>query len=123
MQIQWLRFVIVGAFNTGFSYTIYAVFIFFGANYAFANFVALALGILVGFHTTGRLVFENTDNKRFYRFVLVWGVIYLITTLTIGRLIFIGFNEYEAGLIALPLSVILSYLFQKYFVFRKSKHD
>ena len=123
MQKQWFRFVIVGAFNTGFSYTVYAVFIFFGANYAFANFMGLALGILVGFRTTGRLVFDNTDNKRFYRFVLVWGVIYLITTLTIGRLISTGFNEYEAGLIVLPLSVMLSYFLQKNFVFRKSKHD
>jgi putative flippase GtrA len=123
IQKQWLRFIIVGAFNTGFSYAVYAVFIFFGANYALANFMGLALGIVVGFNTTGRLVFKNTDNKRFYRFIIVWGVIYLVSTYAIGWFVSIGLNEYAAGLVTLPLSAVMSFVLQKYFVFRRSEID
>ena len=118
-----VRFLVVGMFNTAFSYAIYAGFLFIGFGYQLANLMALVMGILFSFKTQGHLVFKNTDNRFFGRFLVSWVLIYLCTIALIGRIIALGFNPYWAGALALPFSVALSYLTQKYFVFRTSGKD
>lgn len=119
-QRQVLRFIFVGTVNTLFSYLIYAGLLFIGLNYSLANLLALVIGILFSFKTQGHFVFLNPDNRLLGRFILSWGLIYLCTIIFIGRIIAIGLDAYSAGAFALPLNVILSFLIQKYFVFRKS---
>ena len=119
-KCQVLHFLIIGIVNTSFSYGIYAGLLFVGVSYALANLVALVTGILFSFKTQGRLVFGNPDNRLLGRFILSWGLIYICTIIFIGRIIALGLDAYSAGALALPLSVLLSYLTQKYFVFRKS---
>lgn len=116
-QCQLLRFLLVGSFNTAFSYGVYAVMLFVGLNFAAANFVALVLGILVSFKTQGSLVFRNNNNRLLGRFVVGWAVIYLASIALIGQIIAIGLNAYIAGALALPFTTMLSYFLQKYFVF------
>ena len=113
-----IRFLIVGTLNTGFSYVIYAGILYIGWSYQLANLIALVLGILFSFKTQGRLVFKNTDNRLFGRFLISWVLIYLGTITLIGRIIALGFDAYTAGALALPFSIALSYLMQKYYVFR-----
>lgn len=118
-----IRFLIVGTLNTGFSYVIYAACLYVGLSYQLANLIALVIGILFSFKTQGHLVFKNTDNRLFGRFLLSWVLIYLCTIALIGRIIALGFDAYSAGALALPFSVALSYLTQRYFVFRPSEKD
>ena len=115
-----IRFILVGILNTSFSYLIYASMLFVGLGYQIANFIALVIGILFSFKTQGHLVFNNPDNRLLGRFVLSWVLIYVCVIVLIGRIIAIGFDAYSAGALALPFSVTLSYLAQKYFVFRQS---
>jgi len=122
-SIRLLRFVLVGVLNTGFSYLIYAVLLYTGLGYQLANFLALAVGILFSFKTQGHLVFDSHDNRLLGRFVLSWALIYLGTITVIGWIMAAGFDAYAAGALALPFSVSLSYLTQKYFVFRQSTID
>jgi len=117
---QAIRFVLVGVLNTTFSYLIYAALLFFGLGYQLANLLAVIVGILFSFKTQGRLVFHNNDNRLLGRFVLCWALIYICVIFLIGRIIALGFDAYLAGALALPFSVALSYLGQKYFVFRQS---
>ena len=122
--IQGIRFVLVGVLNTAFSYMIYAAFLYFGLGYQLANFLALVVGILFSFKMQGHFVFDNPDTRLLGRFVLSWAVIYLCTITVIGQIIALGFSPYSAGALSLPFSVALSYLTQKYFVFRhKPKID
>lgn len=114
---QILRFMVVGVLNTAFSYGVYASLLFLGVGYAIANLVALVLGILFSFKTQGSWVFQTPDNRRIWRFILGWSVIYLASIALIGQFIAVGFNAYMAGILALPFSTVLSYLLQKYFVF------
>lgn len=113
-----VRFLAVGTLNTAFSYAIYAGFLYLGLGYQLANLIALVLGILFSFKTQGQLVFKNTDNRLFGRFLLSWVLVYLGTITLIGRIIALGFDAYTAGALALPFSIALSYLMQKYYVFR-----
>ena len=120
-QWQFVRFVVVGVANTAFSYGTYVLFVHLGFNYAIANLISLVLGIPVSFITQGRVVFKDTDNRRLVRFILVWAVIYGVNIFVIGLLISIGFNAYASGAIALPVNVAISFVAQKFFVFRRSR--
>ena len=115
-----VRFVVIGVFNTGFSYLIYAGFLFVGFTYQLGNLFALVLGILISFKTQGHFVFNNTNNRLLGRFVLSWAFIYVCIVALIGQIISLGLDAYTAGALSLPVSVGLSYLTQKYYVFRRT---
>lgn len=118
---QFLRFLVVGAINTGFSYGIYAVLLYLGVAYTLANLAAMVLGILFSFKTQGTLVFRNMNNRLLCRFVLGWAVIYLANITAIGAMVDMGLDAYIAGALALPFSTLLGYVIQRYFVFRCSR--
>ena len=115
---QMLRFILVGVLNTGFSYSIYALCVYLGLRYQVANLVSLVIGILFSFKTQGLLVFGNSSNRLLGRFIISWTVIYLCVIGLIGRLLALGIDPYTAGALSLPVSVALSYVGQKFFVFR-----
>lgn len=115
---QLVRFIVVGILNTSVSYALYSGFLFAGFGFRLANFLSLILGIVLSFKTQGHLVFNNTRNHLFGRFLLCWGIIYLCVIACIGRMMALGLNAYTAGALTLPISVALSYLTQKYIVFR-----
>lgn len=115
-----VRFVLVGILNTSVSYLIYALLLSVGVSYQMANLIALVIGILFSFKTQGHLVFNNRNNRLLGRFILSWVFIYLCVIFLIGRIIDFGLDAYTAGALALPFSAVLSYVIQKYFVFKGS---
>lgn len=117
LNLQLVRFLLVGILNTGFSYGVYAILLYFGLSYVVANFFALILGIFFSFRTQGLLVFRNRDDSLFFRFAACWGLIFLVNIGLIYILINVGLNAYIAGAVALPPITILSYLIQKFLVF------
>jgi putative flippase GtrA len=116
-----LRFLVVGIFNTSFSYGIYAILLYAGLQYNLANLGALIMGILFSFKTQGKYVFRNTNNKLFFRFVISWAVIYLFNICIIGGFIKLGFNAYISGAIALFPVTVFSYIALKTFVYGDKK--
>lgn len=117
---QVVRFVLVGVLNTAFSYLVYAALLYLGLNFATANFGACALGILFSFRTQGVLVFRNPAAHLLLRYALFWLVIYLCNIGLIQLFVLLGLNAYVAGALALPPIVAMSFILQKYFVFRQS---
>ncbi len=114
---QFLRFVLVGILNTGFSYALYAIFLWLGLNYALANGLAFAISLLFSFKTQGALVFRNSNPRLLLRFVLAWIAIYLFNVTLIGALMDLGMSSYLSGAIALLPVTLLSYLVQRFAVF------
>lgn len=115
---QFVRFLLVGGLNTAFSYAVYAGLLYMGLPYAAANFGALVLGVIFSFRTQGWLVFGNRDGRLIFRFAACWGVIFLVGIALIGLLIRLGLNAYWAGALALAPVTVLSYLLQRFLVFR-----
>lgn len=113
-----IRYGVVGAFNTAFSYGVYALFVWLGAPYPLASFIALVLGICLGFFTHGKLVFRSQLRGRFGRYVALWGVLYLCNIGLIAAILMLGTDPYTAGLGALPPTVLLSFWLQRTIVFR-----
>ena len=118
---RFVRFLLVGTVNTFFSYAVYAVMLYLGLSYVYANFIALIAGIFFSFVTQGTFVFGSRERRLFWRFVLCWAVIYVANIFLIKTLLGMGMNAYVAGAVALPPIVLLSYYAQKLFVFRLPK--
>ena len=116
---QIVRFLAVGVLNTGFSYGVYALFVWAGLSYVLANLLSLMAGILFSFHTQGRFVFGNADVRLFGKYVFVWLLIFLVNIGCIRAAMGFGANAYVAGALALLPTVALSYLLQKFVVFKR----
>jgi putative flippase GtrA len=121
LNFQFVRFLLVGTLNTGFSYAVYAALLYLGLGYVQANLAAALLGILFSFRTQGRLVFGNNDGRLIFRFAALWGGIFLLNILLISLLIRAGLNAYWAGALAMAPITLLSYLVQKFLVFGASQ--
>ena len=119
LKHDFIRFILVGILNTIFGYSIYALFVFIGFNFVVASFFATILGILFNFQTIGRLVFQAHNNRLIFRFFAIYGIVFLLGVIFIWLLKLIGFNNYTAGLIALFPNAIISYLLNKFYVYRR----
>jgi putative flippase GtrA len=121
---RFIRFVLVGVLNTAFGYGVYCLMIWIGVPYWWATLISNVLGVLFNFKTIGVLVFENPNNRLFFRFVSCYilayllnvGIIYLLTR-------FAGLNDYWSGLIATPFVALFSFFYQKLFVFNHNNHE
>lgn len=121
--IQFLRFNIVGILNTVITYIIYAVLVFSGAHYRVALISEYAFGTVFSFILNKIYTFNYNERASMYLFgkmVLTYVVIFFAN---LGILDFciktLHMNEYLGQLLTLMLIVLLSFVFQKLFVFRK----
>ncbi|PUA39894.1 polysaccharide biosynthesis protein GtrA [Paenibacillus elgii] len=115
---ELIRFLFVGGLNTAFGYSIFALFIFVGLHYTLASLFSTILGILFNFKSTGILVFNSKKNSLIYKFIAVYGIVYLINVSLLKILSLFITNVYFSGaIILLPLAV-LSYILNKKFVFK-----
>ncbi len=115
---QFIRFIFIGIMNTTFGYGIYAFFIFLGFDYKIAVLMGTILGVLFNFQTIGRFVFKKYDYKLFFKFLLVYVVTYFLNILFIFILKSFDLNDYISGFIALFPLAIISFLMNKFFVYK-----
>lgn len=120
-SIRLVRFLVIGAVNTAFSYVIYALLILIGLHYSLATLISTILGIIFNFFTTGRIVFRNMDNRRIIRFILVYALTYLVNVLFLKWLVDgLSMDKLLAGaLVTLPVA-LLSYYLNSIWTFRDS---
>lgn len=115
--IQLLRFLVVGGLNTLFGYSLFALLTYVGLRYPIAIGLATVGGVLFNFQSVGRLVFDGAPRSRFWRFVGVYCVIYLLNLGGVRLLLGININVYIANALTLiPLSVI-AFILNRRFVF------
>lgn len=114
---RFVRFIAVGLLNTAFGYGVFALLVFLGLHYAVASFVGTILGIIFNFFSTGRLVFQNLDNRRLPRYFGVYGITYVLGLFGLSFLDALGFDMYRAGLVMIPPSATVSYFLNRRFVF------
>ena len=121
-NVRFIRFLAIGALNTLFGYALYAFLVFIGINYVWARVLAIIIGIVFNFFTTGRIVLHNKDNWLIIRFVLVYAVTMSLDVLVLKRLVGnLNLNEYLAGaIITIPIAM-LSFLLNSIFTFQTIK--
>ncbi|MBI2448547.1 GtrA family protein [Candidatus Microgenomates bacterium] len=120
---RFLRFLVVGFFNTVFGYSIFALFIFVGYNYIVAAMLGTIGGILFNFKSVGVIVFKSHNNALIFRFFAVYGVVYLFNLTGIKIFADYGIGSYIAGAILVLPAAAIGYLLNKKFVFNRTPID
>lgn len=116
---RFARFLLVGGFNTLFGYSLFALLVWLNFPYPIAIGLATIGGVALNFQTTGRLVFGGAPLARSGRFIAVYAVIYILNVAGVAALLSLGLGIYMANaLVIIPLA-LLTYFFQRNFVFSK----
>lgn len=121
LRPQFVRFVLVGAANTGFNVLVYWAFLWAGLAVPLASLASLIVGILINFTTQSRFVFDNRDPWKLLPYFMIWIVLYGFNLGLIWLLMRLGLDAYLAGLLSTPVTVLLSFFLQKFFVFRPTR--
>jgi putative flippase GtrA len=115
---RFLRFLVAGAVNTIFGYSVFALMIFLHVHYAIAAFVSTVCGVLFNFLTTGHFVFGNREASRLPRFFGVYAVSYVVGVLLLRLSEILRIDVLlAAAALALPMAAF-SYTLNRLFVFR-----
>jgi putative flippase GtrA len=109
----------VGLFNTAFSYSVYALFLYSGFSVWISSFASIVLGILMSYLTQGGLVFKNLALSSAWRFLLNWTLMFFIYVFVVFLMGNLGVNNYLGGVVALGVTTSLSYLSLNRYVFKK----
>lgn len=117
IKFRFVRFLITGVINTLFSLSIYWFLVWLDVHYSLAMFISNMLGILFNFKTTGKLVFENSDNFLIFKFVAVNVLIYILSLVGLKLFFLLGVDKYSAAVIIAPPMAVISYLINKKYVF------
>lgn len=120
---QFIKFILVGMLNTLWGYFVYALLLYIGVHYSFAVIVATILGILFNFKTTGVLVFKNNNNALLFKFLVVYAIICVLNLICLKIAEFNNINLYIAGFVVTCFMAVLSFLMNKYWVFKKDEKN
>jgi putative flippase GtrA len=120
MTTQWqlVAFLFVGGLNTLFGYATYALFIYLGCEYPIAVLLSAFFGLLFNFNTIGKMVFKSFTYKVFYKFVALYVFLYFFNVIFIKYMHTLSGNFYVDGLVGVIPSAIISFILNKYIVFR-----
>lgn len=114
-----LKFLISGAINAAFGYSVFAlIFILTGAH-RFAVVFATVIGIVFNYITTGRFVFERADWRAFPRFAFIYALLCVVNIglLDMGRMM--NVSPLFGQLLALCIIVPTTFVLLRSFVFRR----
>lgn len=111
-------FVLTGAVNTVFGYGVFAIGIYIGLPYWLALVLSTILGIIFNFKTIGNFVFKSRDNSKFFKFLMVYIILYVVNLLLIDLGMILGLNAYTSGFISLFPVALLSFMLNKKLVFK-----
>lgn len=118
---QKLRFLLVGGYNTVFSYALYALFIYIGITAQLALFLSFLLSSINSYITQKFYVFNTKGHylSEYVKCLFTWFGSYLINAILLECFMrFIDLNPYLAEFLALILITIYSYITLKYFAFK-----
>lgn len=120
-----IRFLLVGMFNAGVSYLIYAGLLYFilgEQNYQLALVLAWLISSVVSFTTHRILVFPVEGNlfKQYIKCCATWFLSYILNAFLLWLFIekFV-INAYFAQILATAVCAVLNYIMFKIFAFKK----
>lgn len=116
-KAEFFRFLLVGVANTLFSYLLYAALILLGLDYRVTITLCTVITIVWNFNTTGRIVFRNHDGRLIFKFVAVYGIIYLFNLTSLMLLVESGTGPLVSQALVVPAIAVISFLLNRRWVF------
>ena len=118
--MKQFKFISVGIINTIVGYSVYALFIMLNIPYLTSLFLATIIGVVFNYFSIGRLVFKSEGGSiTFVKFVVTYGIIYLVNAVALRTLITIfKVGAYVGQVLCVPISVFLSWILMNYWVYK-----
>jgi putative flippase GtrA len=117
-SIQFLRFLVVGALNTLFGYSVFAGLVLAGVRPVPALVLTYVVGVLFNFMTTRRFVFSRSARTSLARFIGAYVVIYFFNLGLYKLFEAADASPLVAQALCLPVVAVFSFLIFKFQVFR-----
>ncbi len=116
--VQFAKFLVVGALNTLFGYSVFAGLVLVGMDPVPALILTYVVGVLFNFVTTRRLVFGSSTRASLARFIAAYVLIYFFNLglYKLGEAA--GAGPLLAQALCLPVVAVFSFLLFKFQVFR-----
>ena len=114
-----MRFLLTGGVNTAFGYSVYFVLLRATGHALIALTLGTIIGVLFNFMSTGRVVFNATDPRLLWRFVLVYVATYIYNAIGLVILERQGVDPAIGALILLPGAVAMTWILNNRFVFHR----
>ena len=120
LENQLTKFILTGVLNTIFGYFIFSLVVYlFEFQCQLAIAISTVAGVLFNYQSFGRLVFNNKESNRLFRFFIVSAFIYFLNIRGVGFFLLYGYNVYISFVLIFIPTTVVNYLMIKYFVFRK----
>ncbi len=119
---QKIRFILVGGYNTCFSYALYALFVYLGMNPHFSLMLSFFLSSFNSYFTQKFYVFNTKGHyiSEYLKCLTTWAGSYFINMLLLILFLeILNFNPYLAEFFALVILTIYSFIALKYFAFTR----
>lgn len=121
--IQFISFNIIGLINTLLTTLLFFILIYLEGNYIISLFIVYVLGILFSFYMNKNFTFKYNSSNTLIMFIKMCSSYIFIFLLNAGLLYFfiegILINKYLAQILAMFLLIIVSFMLQKFFVFKE----
>lgn len=122
-----IRFLIIGSFNTGCTYILYALFCFLINEEFYQNalFISWILTSFSGFFLYKIYVYESKGIwwKEYFKCCTTWAVSYIVNASILEIIVkFFNINVYLAQIIACCFSAMTTYILFKIFAFKNHKN-
>lgn len=128
---QFLKFGVVGLFNTMLAYAVYASMVLSGIHYLAANAAAFVAGVLNAFYWSDRYVFQKAEDEHrcLWATLVKTFVAYGSTGLVLNSILLYilidlaALHDLVAQLLCLGVTVPLNFLLNKFWSFKTKHHE
>ena len=119
--IKFIKFGIVGVFNTLSSTCYYWILVYFGVNYLVSTTIAYLLSSIIGYFLNDKMVFKqkNKNKLAIVRYYVVYGTSYLLNMLCMYIYVdVLSLSQYVAPLLVLFITVPYNFILSRLWVFK-----
>lgn len=116
-----IRFGLVGALNSALTLLVFAALNGLLSDHRLAGLVAVPICVLISHATMGRLVFSGAGLHTLPAFVLAYAVLGALNAAIVAKTVDSGYAPLTGQIVALPFIAILSFLANRFIVFRRGQ--
>lgn len=115
-----MRFLLSGAVNTVFGYSVFAALVFAGLGAQPALIITFCVGVLFNYVTSSRFVFQKLANRWiFVRFIGAYVLTYFLNAILLELFMqILKLSPYSAQVLLMPLSALLTFVLMRDWVFK-----
>lgn len=119
---QFIKFGLVGLFNTAISMSLYYALVYLGVNYLVANLIGFMISVLNSYYWNNRYVFNKTEEghlKPILKTYMAYGSTLLLSTFLLYLMVQqLGISHWIAPLLNLAITIPINFLINKLWAFR-----